>query len=431
MKLSALSRDDELLQSDQPQHKNVSREFVPGEDLTVAISELLPHLTREEAQSYILASVSSPDEPKAHVNAQLAAGGSMRFSIGAEQRSPVTLNLVLRKAGEAEGKHITEDAVLHLQPASLSAERQKSEKQKAANTGNDGDDAAPSDSTPICIHELETMEDRKTIVFLAKLFEDFHSLSGPVKVVSSGRFQKVTVKGNVLQLLPEKDFNGYTSIILAHEDGERVRYEEISVQVAPVNDVPVVVRQIADRVYDAGTKFFIDYGSIFADSDSPKLTVSVLGLEKFDDFIGVDRRNMTITGIMPEKMSAPVMIVAQDEHGAKASVLFKIATSEQTNPLKAYDDEIRGISAGDKIEISLAQLVANDIAVPGHSDRCGTVQYDAITTLPRYGRISAKGDGSGDLLYTASDRFLGLDSFEYLATDGIHNARATVYLFGE
>lgn len=292
---------------------------------------------------------------------------------------------------------------------------------------------APQPDAPIEVNALRPvplMEDSEPVdIEVGSVFQDPEGDALTYSVVpQSGMdavFESASVVGSTLSLALAANQNGTGVLILTANDGTESTESLITVNVAPVNDPPVVTGAIADLTvaedqvvdpYDIGV---FDDPDIQTNGDS--LTYSVSDNTNADLFaaLSFSGSDLVVELSADANGDAELTIRASDTSGAWVETTFNVTVSPVNDvPVANADTLVIAEDAGEiRIPVLANDYLAEEPTIVLSFAHTGTHQaldqFDNTLTLPN---AQIRLDGN-ELVYESTANFNGEDVFTYTIAD--------------
>ncbi len=221
---------------------------------------------------------------------------------------------------------------------------------------------------------------------------------------------------------PPVNFNGPIEVRVTASDGTLSVSDDFHIEIAPVNDTPIVAIALADRAVneDSAIDFTIPAGS-FADVDGDALSLSatLASGAVLPTWLAFDAETGRFTGTPPANFNGAVDIRVTASGGSlTASDEFRLAIAPVNDAPVAANDGTYVTTSGNPITIGAASLLANDSDVDGNALSISSVGSAVGGSVA----ISA----AGDIVFTPSIGFAGNASFQYTLSDGALSSQASV-----
>ena len=218
-------------------------------------------------------------------------------------------------------------------------------------------------------------------------------------------------------------------ITVIASDGEFEASDTFELEIAPVNDAPIVANEIVDQSsQEDGTLAFTLPADTFADVDGDDLNVSASLADGSDlpAWLAFDSANRTFSGMPPVDFntgdSGAIMVrVTASDGEFEASDDFALEITPVNDAPVANDDTGLAVTAGETVTIAAIGLLANDDDVDGDA-----LEITSVSSTS--GNATVALDGDGNITYTSNDGFEGTDTFEYTVSDGELTSNASVSL---
>ncbi|APD87550.1 hypothetical protein BM527_16445 [Alteromonas sp. Mex14] len=219
----------------------------------------------------------------------------------------------------------------------------------------------------------------------------------------------VTLENNVIVYEPPVDFSGSDTVLYSISDGNGGIDSTLVTVLANVNNVPVAENDTAET--DSDTAITINVLLNDSDADGDELTITSaqvdIGMVEIID-------NQLLFTPQPERLGvSTISYRVEDGKGSvdEATVLVTVSAKVNQAPVAQNDS----ISTEENTAVTV-NVLAND------SDPDG----DALTIVSATtssGTVSIQGDS---LVYTPASNFVGSAIIDYVITDGINEASATL-----
>ncbi len=233
----------------------------------------------------------------------------------------------------------------------------------------------------------------------------------------------VAVNGaGAIEFTPDANVTGAASFVYTIvDDAGQTAQATVTLDLAAVNDAPVLVNGLVDRsvAEDTAVGFTIP-ADTFADVDGDALTLSATLADgsPLPGWLAFDPATGRFSGQPPADFNGVLAIALVASDGAlTASDGFDL-TITPVNDAPTAGDDVVAVVGNQSTTLAAASLLGND----------GDVDGDDLAILdvtqPQSGTVSIEVDGS--LTYAPADGFVGADSFTYTVSDGALDATATV-----
>lgn len=282
------------------------------------------------------------------------------------------------------------------------------------------DIAAVNDAPVISVIETQTVKEdgvlENLLIEIVDPEGDIYTYgveSGDQNLLADASIIETDNQGNFyfLQLTPEADQNGSTSITVTADDGD-VSEESFIINVAAVNDLPYVSGSLSNL--DEDGSFSLDINTLFDDIDSESLTYEV---ESKPDWMTHSGNNLSGTPSNDDVGIGELTIIASDQGGSvSATFEFEILNVNDA-PTRIQKAGSRSIFTGESFSYDLPEGNFEDI------DAGDDLTY-VVESKPSW-LANTLGTVSG----TPSASNIGSFKVVYKATDGSGAfARDTLYL---
>ena len=250
----------------------------------------------------------------------------------------------------------------------------------------------------------------------------------------SGRDSAPTIDGYVyvtfgrldeLKLSPAADFNGALKLVYQVWDGEAVSSDaELIINIAGVNDAPVVDTAIGPQRVTVDLPVTIDLSDLFTDVDGDELTLTVTGLPSGLSYA----RDTGITGTPDTEGTFTVTVVANDGNDGIVETTFDIVVAADNPPV--IGGEVDGTIAedADPITGTLTITDAEGDAVPPVALTDGAGQYGTMTFNAANGTWTYTLDSNNPDVQALKDDTL-TEKFTFTA-EGAEDVMVTITISG-
>jgi VCBS repeat-containing protein len=239
------------------------------------------------------------------------------------------------------------------------------------------------------------------------------TLGGPAVDVANGRVSLVAgPDGPVLRFVPTENYNGRTTFgYTVQDENGGISNATVTVNVAAVNDAPVVVNPISDRVRADGQALTYDVADFFRDPESQPIDYSASGLPAGLSITPAG----VITGAIDHNASRGgpngdgiylITVTADDGNGGITQQTFSL-TVTNPGPTAVNDD----VTTGEDTPINI-DVRANDIDPDGDA-----LVFDPASP-PSAGNGTVSINPDGTLRYVPNLDFNGTDTILYTIIDG-------------
>ncbi|MFF7709138.1 Ig-like domain-containing protein [Pseudomonas sp. NPDC007930] len=223
----------------------------------------------------------------------------------------------------------------------------------------------------------------------------------------------VTVDANTGAFVytPAANFNGQDSFSYSVTDADGgVTTAVITLNIAPVNDAPVVSNPLPTQAAQDAGSVGINVAASFSDVDGDTLTYSLGNGVTLPSGLTLNPQTGLISGTLSNSASAggpnndghySISVVASDGHGGSATETFELVVS---NPPPLASNQ--NVSTQENVAVS-GTLQA--------SDPDGDALSFSVTTAPGHGSVAINPDGT--FSYTPGAGYSGADSFSYQVRD--------------
>ncbi|MCR9201254.1 MAG: DUF2341 domain-containing protein [Planctomycetaceae bacterium] len=247
-------------------------------------------------------------------------------------------------------------------------------------------------------------------------------VSGNQSVLSDSAIQvQGTGKTRTIRLRPDENAFGTTTLTVSVTDGTTTTVETFDVEIAPVNDAPVIdtVADISSTEDDTVRGVKIRVRDI--DDINENLVVTAVSADQSIiassdiSVIHTGGGNRVLSFTPRENMwGGPVeltIFVSDGEKTAKTS--FDVVIS----PVNDVPQFLSGAAITVRIPESLTYQSATGALMGGAFDVEGDAMTVRLITGPIHGDLTLQEDGT--FSYVADEGFAGLDRFEFVVTDGM------------
>jgi len=274
--------------------------------------------------------------------------------------------------------------------------------------------AAVNDAPVVAGATLSTTEDTAVSGTVAASDADNDTLSYSVSVNGSLGVAVVDdPAAGGFTYTPNADANGTDSFTIAVSDGKAVSKAIVTIEIAPVNDPPVVLDDTITVAEDGSATF--DPLANDADADNDTLTVTALGTPAHGT-VAVVKGGVSYTPVADYNGADTFSYTVEDGNGGTATGTVTVSVTQVNDPPAAADDS----ATVDEDGSVLVDVLLNDTDVDGDTLTIAGVGPAAHGVVARE---------AGGLRYTPAADYNGVDTFSYTVEDGNGGtATATVHL---
>ncbi len=222
---------------------------------------------------------------------------------------------------------------------------------------------------------------------------------------------------------PNEDFSGSDSFTYTVTDTEGgiSAPATITVEVTPVNDVPVATDDRVGTPENTAVTIPILDNDTDIDSDLDPASVNVIGEGPSNGTFTIDTADGSITYTPNQNFSGSdsFTYTVEDEQGAVSNVATVTINVDSVNDAPIAIDD--AIATDEDTSIAINSIISNDTDVDSELNPDSIV----IESNPNNGAIARE---NGSLIYTPAEDFVGSDSFTYTVADveGLGSNIATV-----
>ena len=225
----------------------------------------------------------------------------------------------------------------------------------------------------------------------------------------------VSLDGDVITFTPEATATGQLTFEYTVSDGALTDTASVTVDVASVNNPPVIT-DAAFTIDEDAQAVQVDISSVFSGGAPTDTTVTApAGV-----VASISGTTLTITPVADSVEDIPLAITASNGFGnASGTVTINVT---QINDPPTADAESFTTAEDTQLVIQISELLDGDS--PGPANENQTVSLAGFQTpTTAGGTITQSGD---TLIYTPAANVSGTDTFTYTISDGIETATATV-----
>ncbi len=288
-----------------------------------------------------------------------------------------------------------------------------------------------ANNKPIIISDdLQTNEDESLTFTKEELLLNDSDPDGDaisfVSAQSSENGQLIENSDGTFTFIPDQDFNGTASFIYTITDGNGIEVSStVNVEVAAVNDAPVVQTPIEDQnsAEDLPVSIVVPE-TLFSDVDGDTLTLTatLADASPLPDWLSFNSDTKTFTGTPPSNFSGPInlRVLATDGVDTVESV-FDLNIFAVNDGPEVGNDEGFEVEYNTPLNISALALLANDTDAEGDELTISSVGSAFNGTVEM--------NAEGQITFTPNDDYSGPAYFLYTVTDengGIGNGIVTL-----
>ncbi len=267
----------------------------------------------------------------------------------------------------------------------------------------------PVDDLPVAADDAATTNEDVAIII--PVLDNDLDVDGDalfVDFVTDGTHGAVSINpDNTVTYTPSGDYYGADSFSYSVSDGTTVVSAIVSVTVNEVNDAPVASGDAANT--DEDTAVTIDV--LANDSDVDDATLSVAAVTQGSHgVVAIVGNQVTYTPVSNFHGSDSFTYTASDGRGGAAVATVDV-TVGPVNDAPVANADSYSIDQDTTLTVLAPGVLVND------TDVDGDLLTAAVDAGPTHGLLTLNADGS--LEYVPTSLFYGMDSFSYIASDGI------------
>jgi CshA-type fibril repeat protein/VCBS repeat-containing protein len=277
----------------------------------------------------------------------------------------------------------------------------------------------PANDPPVAVDDTVTT-DEDTAATIDVLANDSDPENDPLTITAVGQASHGTavISGNQIVYTPDANFNGTDTFTYTVSDGELTDTATVTVNVDPVNDVPVVSGPVDLGSMDEDGSLLISEAELLAnasDIDGDSLSVTDLTVASGSGEL-TDNLDGTWTFIPTTDWNGEVSFDYSVTDGTTGTPAIASLTVDPVNDAPVASGSSFSTDEGQPLSGTLAGLASD---VDGD-----TLTFSGSGATAEGGSVTINEDGS--FTYTPALDFTGTDSFTYTVSDGELTDTATV-----